>query len=391
MRSGLWILAVVIIAAVVIGGLLNRRNEHLRAWAEIEVTDDAGDRAGLLEAFLADYPEDERREEAWIMYADLLLKDMGDTVRFIENAETVLENESDPDIRELVYTSLDRARNARARLVAIGEIDDPEAKIAAAEDFLASFPDTRRKDWAYWLMADGMVDGLKDTARFEMLAERVIAEESDAEARAQMYYMLYAVNVDSRPEKSLAAMEKLVESPVDAGWVYSYVASDISRRDLDANLALRLCDRALEYARDGGDSADAFDSRGWIYYGEEQYDKAIADLEAAVAAAEEPDGQYLEHLGKAALKAGDGDRAFDALESMLVLGEYDFARTTLDSLMESRGYSDEQRLAFEESVWETRIDRAMAAEAFTLSDVSGTPFDYDPEGRVTVLNFMSPT
>jgi len=391
MKSGLWILVVVVIVAMAAGYFLHGRNEHLRAWAEIEATEDTEARIGMLETFLADYPEDERREDACRMYTDLLLEETGDSARFIENAKMLLETEIDPDIKDFLYSSLDRARNARARLVAIGEIEDPEAKIAAAEDFLSSFPDTRRKDWAYWLMADGMVDGLKDTVRFEMLAERVIREEPDAEARAQMYYMLYAVHVDNDPGKSLAAMEKLVENPVDAGWIYSYIASDISRRELDPDLALRLCDRALEYAGDAGDSADAFDSRGWIYYGLEDYDKAIQDLEYAVALAGEPDEQYLEHLGKAALKAGDGDKAFDALESMLVLGEYEFAKTTLDSLMESRGYSGEQKMVFAESIWEKRVAGAMTAEAFTLPDILDRPFAYDPIGKVTVLDFMSPT
>jgi len=391
MKSGLWILVVVVIVAIVAGYFLNKMNEHLRAWAEIEAAEDVEARAGLLETFLADYPEDEQREDACRMYADLLLEEMGDSVRFIANAEKMLETEIDPEIKDYLHSSLDRARNTRSMLVAIGEIEDPEAKIAAAEDFLTNFPDTRSKDWAYYLMADAMVDGLKDTARFEMLTDRVIAEEPDAEARAQMYYMFYMVHVDTDPEKSLAAMERLVENPVDAGWIYSYVASNISSRELDPDLALRLCDRALEYAEDGSDSADAFDSRGWIYYGQEEYDKAISDLEAAVAAAEEPDARYLEHLGMAALKADDGDKAFEALKSLLVMGEYDFAKTTLDSLMESRGYSDEQREEFSQSVWETRIAGAMTAEAFTLPDISDAPFAYDPKGKVTVLDFMSPT
>ena len=76
---------------------------------------------------------------------------------------------------------------------------------------------------------------------------------------------------------------------------------------------------------------------------------------------------------------------------MLVLGEYDFAKTTLDSLMESRGYSDEQKEKFGESIWETRIENAMTAEAFTLSDILDDSFAYAPAGRVTLLNFMSPT
>ncbi len=391
MKSGLWILVIVVIVAIMFGYFLNKKNEHLRAWARIEATEDTEARVGLLEMFLAGYPEDERREDGLKMYADLLLKEVGDSARFIANAETMLEGELDPDIRDSLYSSLDRARNTRGMLTEMGEIEDPEARIAAVEKFLAEFPDTRNKDRAYYLMGNTMVDALRDTARLERLAGRVIGKEPDADARALMYYMLYSVHVDASPEKSLAAMERLVDNPVDAGWIYSYIASDISDRGLDQDLALRLCGRALEYAKDAGDSAAAFDSRGWIYHGQEKYDMAIRDLEAAVAVSEEPDERYLEHLGRAALKAGDGDKAFETLEALLVLGEYDFARTTLDSLMESRGYSDEQREKFSQSVWETRIAGAMTAEAFTLPDISDAPFAYDPMGKVTLLNFMSPT
>jgi tetratricopeptide (TPR) repeat protein len=384
MKSGLWILAIVVIVAIVLGFFLNRKNENLRAWAEIEVTEDVKARIGLLETFMAVYPGDEHREEAYKMYANLLLKEVGDSARFIAYAEELLESEIDPDIKDLVYSGLDRARNTRGMLTRIGEIEDPEARIAAAEGFLTEFPDTRNKDRAYYLMGNTMVEGLQDTARLERLAERVIGKEPDADARAVMYYMLYAVHVDTNPEKSLAAMERLADNPVDSGWIYSYIASDINRRELDPDLALRLCGRALEFAKDARDSADAFDSRGWIYYGQEEYDMAVRDLEAAVAAAEEPDERYLEHLGKAALKAGEPDKTFEALKSLLVLGEYDFARSMLDSLMEARGYSDKQKEKFAQSVWETRIAGAMTAVAFTLSDISDKPFEYDPMGKVTL-------
>lgn len=391
MKSGLWILAVVVIIAVVVGFFLKKKNEDLRAWAEIEATEDAGARVRLLESFIADYPQNKHREKAYKTYTDLLLKELGDSARFVAYTEGLLETETDPDIKDLAYSGLDRARNTRGMLTEIGEIEEPDSRIAATEKFLSEFPDTRDKDRAYYIMGNTMVEALRDTAALERLADRVIGQEPDADARALMYYMLYSVNADSHPEKSLAAVERLVDNPVDAGWIYSYIASDLSRRELDPDLALRLCDRAIEYARDARDSADAFDTRGWIYYGQEDYGMAVSDLEAAVAAAEEPDEQYLEHLGKAALKAGDGDKAFETLKSLLVLGEYDFARSTLDSLMDSRGYSEEQKEKFGQSIWETRIADAMTARAFTLPDISDAPFACDPTGKVTVLNFMSPT
>ncbi len=391
MRSGLWILAIVILVALIIGLVLRSRNEDLRAWAEIEATDDVEQKAGRLEAFISGFPGNEHREEALKLLANHLLKDLGDSARYIAFAENLLETESDPEIKDLLHSGLDRAHNTRNRLTEIGSIEDPEERIAALEKFLADFPETRNKDRAYYQMGMTMVEDLQDTVRMEEMADRLIAEEPDQEAKALAYYLLYGVPVDTNPEKALAALRRLVDNPIDVSWIYGYIASDVNRRDLDPDLAVRLCDRALEFAKDAGDSADAFDTRGWIYYSQEKYDLAVRDLEAAVAISDEPDDGYLEHLGRAALKAGEEETAFEALESLLVMGEYDFASTTLDSLMEVRGYSPEQKKMFAESIWEERLAGAMTAGAFTLPDIMEAPFEYEPEGRVTLLNFMSPT
>lgn len=391
MRSGLWILAIVVLVAVVVGLFLTRRNENLRAWAEIEATEDAEQEAGRLEAFISDFPGDEHQEEAWRMLTDRVLNDLADTARYVAFAGEVLETEADPEIRGVINSGLDRAYKTRNMLTTIGDIEDPEERIAAADKFLSDFPESHNKDRAYYIMAGTMVEDLQDTVRMEAMANRVIADEPDQDSKALAYYMLYSVPVETHPDKALAAVRRLAEVPIDVSWIYGYIASDMNRRDLEPELAVRLCDRALEFSETSGDSADAFDTRGWIYYGQEKYDLAVRDLEAAVAATEQPDEQYLEHLGKAALKAGDGDRAFDALETLLVLGEYEFARTTLDSLMGVRGYSAEQKLEFDASIWRERIDRAMTAKAFTLPDLKDASFAYNPVGKVTVLDFMSPT
>jgi hypothetical protein len=122
------------------------------------------------------------------------------------------------------------------------------------------------------------------------------------------------------------------------------------------------------------------------------YREALADLEQAVALFDEPYEEVLAHLANAALKAGEADKAFDAFRSIRVMGEYDYAQHTLDSLMTVRGYSTAEKEHFEQSIWQTRETRATVAQGFDLPTLEGTSYSYDPSGgRVAVLNFMSPT
>jgi tetratricopeptide (TPR) repeat protein len=134
------------------------------------------------------------------------------------------------------------------------------------------------------------------------------------------------------------------------------------------------------------------DSRGWVNYKLGEYDRAVADLEVAAGLFDPPYEEVLRHLAQAALKAGRSDKAFETLKTILVMGEYDYVRTALDSLMDARGYSPEDKAGFEESIWETRMAEASDAQAFTLPTLAGESYDFDPKaGRVTVINFMSPT
>jgi hypothetical protein len=74
------------------------------------------------------------------------------------------------------------------------------------------------------------------------------------------------------------------------------------------------------------------------------------------------------------------------------MGEYDYVRAALDSLMDARGYSPGEKGGLEEAVWEERIAGARAGAAFALKTLAGEAYEFDPlAGRVAVINFMSPT
>lgn len=118
MKSGLWILLVVILAGIVVGTLLKGRLSQpeepavaeditvLRGIASVE-----GPEAKIaqLEQFIADYPESEYGADAFYMIAGAMLIDQGDTTGMIAFAEKTLEEESDPETRALMYYRLYRA------------------------------------------------------------------------------------------------------------------------------------------------------------------------------------------------------------------------------------------------------------------------------------------
>lgn len=70
------------------------------------------------------------------------------------------------------------------------------------------------------------------------------------------------------------------------------------------------------------DNAAYRDTLGWIYYRQQKYEAAIAELRRAVELLEEPDGVVLDHLGDALDKAGRRDEA---------LGQWRLAVTAFDN------------------------------------------------------------
>jgi tetratricopeptide (TPR) repeat protein len=280
----------------------------------------------------------------------------------------------------------------QAQLKEMGEISDPEAKILRLEAFITDHAESEAKPQAYSMIAREMLVTLKDTTRFVEFARQAIGEEKDPESKGLMYYRLYDLEADDKPEEAALIGTQLLKEQVDASWVYNYIGYDLAQRGRDLDLALALCGKAVELAKDARDSSAALDSRGFSYYRKGMYEESVADLERAVRLVGEPDEEITNHLADAYLAEGETGKAFDSFRLVLVTGENPHARETIDSLMTAEGYSPARRERFEESLWQERMDRSKPAIAFTMPTLEGSEFTFEPgSGEVVVLNFMSPT
>jgi tetratricopeptide (TPR) repeat protein len=279
-----------------------------------------------------------------------------------------------------------------AELREIEATEDPRARLSRLKEFISDYPESEVRSSAYGELANTMVRALEDTAGFLEFADLALDREEDAESRSVVYYWLYSIQAASEPEAAVETARRLLGESIEGGGIYNYVGYDLAERDLGLEIALELCKKALTFAESTPESANILDSRGWAYYKLAEYDHAVADLERAAELFDPPYEEVLKHLAVAALKGGQTDKAFETLRSILVMGEYDYARASLDSLMDERGYSPGERLRFEEAVWEERLAGAQDCEAFTLPMLSGETYEFDPQaGGVTIINFMSPT
>jgi hypothetical protein len=279
-----------------------------------------------------------------------------------------------------------------AELDEIEGIEDPKVKVERLKGFLAEYQGSETRYRAHRQLALTMVSALKDTTGYLEFAESALAGEDDSESRAEIYYRLYSLQAASDSETALRIADRLLDEAIDVGWIYNYIGYDLAERGIGLDTAVGLCNKALGYAESGMDSANVMDSRGWAYYKRGDYNRAVADLEIAAELFDPPYEEILRHLAYAALGAGRDDKAFETLKTILIMGEYDYARTRLDSIMDVRGYSSDQRAGFEESVWQARMEAAVPGEAFILPTLAGDAYEFDPtDGAVAVINFMSPT
>jgi hypothetical protein len=260
------------------------------------------------------------------------------------------------------------------------------------EEFIEDHPGSDLKASAYSMIAGELVRTVKDTTRFNSFAREIVRTESDGRSKATMFYWLYRTNIETRPDQALAVGKELLSRPTEDSWIYNYIGYDLAERGLELDLALPLTGIALDLAENRDDSAGYIDSRGWIYYKKGMYEEASRDLEKAVDIIEEPDEEILMHLAYTYLRGGNSSRAFEAFKSILVKGEYDYARTILDSLMIDLGYSAREKRAFEESIWGERIAAATPAQGFRLPTLTGDSHEFDPlKTGIKVINFMTPT
>ena len=139
--------------------------------------------------------------------------------------------------------------DAQAELKEIGELTDSEAKIDRLEGFHIHFPTSDLKSRAYSMIGREMLDTVKDTTRFVGFARQTIEKETDAESKALMYYRLYNIKVEAKPEEAALIGTEIMKVPVDAAWVYNYIGYDLAERGRDLDLAMSLCQKSIDSPR----------------------------------------------------------------------------------------------------------------------------------------------
>jgi tetratricopeptide (TPR) repeat protein len=295
------------------------------------------------------------------------------------------------------YVVKDRFRapepaDQQAELQAVLEIADSETKIDELEDFISDYPEGELKARAYNYIARELLDAVNDTTRFIGFARQMLEREGDAESKATIYYRLYGIKTDSRPEEAALIGTELLKVPIDVDWIYNAIGYDLAERKRDFDLAFSLCTKAIEFSKTRRDSASSLDSRGFVNYQRAMYQEALTDFEAAAALLEEPHEEILGHLANAYLKTGAGDRAFETMRSVLLMGEYEEARAGVDSILAARGYPDKKKQEFERVLWSERLAAARPAIAFAMPTLNGDTYNFAPtDGEIVILNFMSPT
>ena len=271
----------------------------------------------------------------------------------------------------------------------ISDISDPDQRIAEFRKFIAENPPSGPRQSAYNAIASDMVGTIKDTTAFERFAHEALATETDPDSRAVLYYWLYQVRSDSASVEALA--RELLKDGKAASWIYNAISWDLAERVSNFRTALSLCDRAIELATTRRDSASYIDTKGWIYFKHGSYAQAVEYLDQAVALLEEPEEEILRHLAYAALRLNDDEKAFETFKTILILGEYGYARAAVDSLMTLRGYTPEQRKSFNDALWQARLASAKPAQAFTLPMLTGGTYEFKPPLEdVTIINFFAP-
>lgn len=274
----------------------------------------------------------------------------------------------------------------------ISMVEDPEDKMVQLRQFLVEYPESEYRPDAFYMIAGAMLNDLGDTLGMIAFAEKTLGEESDAETQALMYYRLYRATSETQADQAYGYVTRLLDSGIGVAWVYNYIAFDFAEKGRRLDAAEKLADRAIELAESAEDSASFLDTRGWVYYQQEDYARAIGDLEDAVRIAPEPSDEVLEHLAQVQLKTGMVDEAFETFKAVLVMGEYASARENVEALMDRKGYTSRQKKVFESDLWKERFARARPVESFTLPALDGGAYEYKPGASdVAIINFFSPT
>lgn len=268
---------------------------------------------------------------------------------------------------------------------------DPVERIAMLERFLERFPQGKYRSYAYSYMFRAYLVDMADTAQAVLFARDMLASSEPVPDKAQLYPALMSFWREAGVHDSAAAIarEALAAPITDAG-VYNEMGYELAETATHIDLAIQLCEKAVDLAEDDYQKSYCYDSLGWAYFQAGDRQKAVEAMEQAVKfAGEDVEEMTLMHLGQAQIAAGQAEPAVETFLKVMAMGEYDEARAKLDSLyVEVKGSSE----TLESDIKALRMERMTPAEDFTLASTSGEQVSLASyKGKVVVLNFMSPT
>jgi tetratricopeptide (TPR) repeat protein len=172
--------------------------------------------------------------------------------------------------------------------------------------------------------------------------------------------------------------------------IYNDMGYALAEAGEHLDLAIDLCKRAIEVAKDTDTKSYVYDSLGWAYFKAGKIAEAVDALKQAVKlAGEDIEESTLKHLGEVQLAAGKTEDAAATYLDLMARGQFDDIRAKLDSLYTATGRS----VADLDKDIKTRRERRMSpAPQFSLRDIKGGAKALsDYKGKVVLLNFMQPT
>ena len=260
------------------------------------------------------------------------------------------------------------ATNQRQELREIAKLEDPAAKVAALEGFIAKYPEGQFAPVAHQQLVGALAEAKAPAPKLIAAAETALAK---------------------------------VNNPFAKGMLQNSVAMTLADRGEELDRALDYAQKALAAIPEGDDfkemRANVRDTLGWVLVKRGDTAKAIEELNAAVAVI--PTSQeLLYHLGAAHEKAGNAEKAIEyyVKSETVFLGKNEMAKEPLRALYAKKHGSIEgleaklaaaREASRKEVVFETRRWEK-PAPAWELKDVAGKPVKLaDFKGKVVVMDF----
>ncbi len=268
---------------------------------------------------------------------------------------------------------------------------DPAKRIANMEHFLDKFPKSQYRGYAYANIFTTYLDDVADTVKAVAYARGVLASEEPADGKAPLYPALMSFWMATGARDSVVAITReAMAAAITDGGIYNEMGYELAESGEHLDLAVELCQKAVDLSKEDMDKSYAYDSLGWVHFLAGDAAKAVEALtQAKKLAGEDVDETVLTHLGKAQVAAKDAEGAITTYLEMMSAGEFAEARAELDSLYAVTKRAPE---SLEADIKALRERKMTAAPDFTLTGTDGKEQSLSKhKGMVVMLNFMSPT